>query len=91
MNPGDIRLFKKGMGNAVVLAVGVWAQRERKDGPIQIHITGTSNFHTTVTNSEKSERFHRTLFRDLRRLLVENNCWAYGEDGSETETRGKRQ
>lgn len=87
MNPGDIRTFKKGAGNAVVLAIGVWAQREREGGPIQIHITGTPNFHTTVTNNEKSKRYHRTLFRDLRRLLVENKCWPFGAEGKETETR----
>lgn len=87
MNPGEIRTFKKGTGNAVVLAVGVWAEREREGGPIQIHITGTSDFHTTVTNNEKSERYHRTLFRNLRRLLVEQKCWPYGDEGSETETR----
>jgi len=87
MNPGEIRTFNKGTGNAVVLAIGVRAEREREAGPIQIHITGTSDFHTTVTNNEKSERYHRTLFRNLRRLLVEQKCWPYGEEGSETETR----
>jgi hypothetical protein len=87
MKPGDTRSFKKGTGSAVVLAIGVWAERKPKTGPIQIHITGTKQFHTTVTNNPDSERYHRTLFRDLRKLLVQNNCWAYGDEGTETETR----
>ena len=87
MKPGDIRTFKKGKGSAVVMAIGVWAERTRKNGPIQIHITGTKNLHTTVTNSQRSERYHRTLFRDLRKLLIQNNCWNYGDDGAETEKR----
>jgi hypothetical protein len=44
--------------------------------------------HTTVTNNPDSERYHRTLFRDLRRVLLENQCWPFGEEGAETEVRG---
>ena len=87
MKPGDTRTFKKGAGRAVVLAIGVWPQRKPKDGPIQIHITGTKKFHTTVTNNSSSERYHRTLFRDLRKLLLQNNCWPYGGAGAETERK----
>lgn len=61
MISGDIRTFEKDNGNAVVFAVGVWAEQEREDDPMQIHLTGTANFHTTVTNSGSSERHHRTL------------------------------
>src|SRR5438270_378032 len=74
LNPGETRTFKRGSGNAVVLAVGLWAERKTASGPIQIHITGTSNLHTTITNSPTSERYHRTLFRDLRRVLIKNKC-----------------
>ena len=87
MKPGDIRTFKKGAGRAVVLAIGVWAER-KKNGPIQIHITGTKTFHTTVNNNPESERYHRTLFRNLQTLLLKKNCWAYVDEGAETETRG---
>ncbi len=87
MKPGDLRTFKKGAGKAVVLAVGVWAKHAGEHGPIHIHITGTKRFHTTVTNDPKSERYHRTLFRDLRKVLLDNNCWPYGVEGEETETR----
>jgi hypothetical protein len=86
MSPGDVRTFKKGKGNAVALAVGVWAAKE-KGGWIRIDITGTKKFHTTVTNNPKSERYHRTLFRDLRRTLVAQGCWQFGSDGSETESK----
>lgn len=37
-------------------------------------------------NPAESERYHRTLFRDLRHLLVENSCWPYRDEGTETET-----
>jgi hypothetical protein len=87
MKPGDIRTFKKGKGNAAVLAIGVWATRQTKNGPIHIHITGTEKFHTTVTNGPDSERYHRTLFRDLRRLLIDQNCWPFGDEGAESEER----
>lgn len=85
MKPGDVRTFTKGSGNAVVLAVGLWAKRPSKSGPIHIHMTGTEKFHTTVTGDSNSERYHRTLFRDLRRLLIEQNCWAFGDEGADTE------
>ena len=83
---GDVRTFKKGKGNALVLGIGVWAQRDSDGGTIHIHITGTQTFHTTVTNADKSERYHRTRFRNLRNLLLENDCWPYGDDGAETDT-----
>jgi hypothetical protein len=65
----------------------VWAARQSQSGPIHIHITGTEKFHTTVINDPDSERYHRTLFRDLRRLLIEQNCWSFGEEGAETEVK----
>ena len=87
MKPGDVRTFRSGTGNAVVVAVGVWAKKPKKNGPIHIHVTGVRGKHTTVTNQPKSERYHRTLFRDLRNVLIANNCWPYGTEGSETEHR----
>lgn len=59
MKPGDIRAFKKGEGNALVLALGVWADKDTA-GWIRIDLTGPKDFHTTVTNNPKSERFHST-------------------------------
>ncbi len=84
MKPGDVRTFRKGQGDAVVLAIGIWAGREGKNR-LRIDITGTKNFHTTVTNDPHSERYHRTLFRDFRRVLITNGCWPFGDEGSETE------
>jgi len=84
MRPGAVRVFtKKG---SLVLAIGVWPKRRGKQ--LHIDITGTKTFHTTVTNDEDSDRYHRTLFRDLRRVLIANDCWPFGDEGSETE-RGK--
>ena len=84
MKPGDVRSFRS--GHAVVLATGIWAKREGKKW-IRIDITGTKNLHTTVTNDTASERYHRTLFRDLRRVLLANGCWPFGDEGAETEER----
>jgi len=86
IKPGDIRTFKKENGNALVLALGVWADKD-KAGWIRIDLTGPRDFHTTVTNNPDSERFHRTLFRDLRQVLISEKCWRFGEEGSETEAR----
>jgi hypothetical protein len=83
MKPGDIRTFNKGRGNAVVLAVGIWADKE-KSGWIRIDITGTKKSHTTVTNNPNSKRHHSILFRDLRRVLVSQGCWPFGNEGAET-------
>jgi hypothetical protein len=85
MKPGDVRTFKNGKGNAVVLAVGIWADKE-KSGWLRIDITGTKKAHTTVSNNPNSDRYHRTLFRDLRRALVAQNCWPFGTEGAETES-----
>jgi hypothetical protein len=30
LKPGDVRTFKKGAGNAVVLGVGLWAAKQGK-------------------------------------------------------------
>lgn len=82
MNPGDVRTFKRGEGNAVVVGHGLWAERQGKW--IHIHLTGPDDSHTTVTNNPDSVRFHRTLFRDLRRTLINQSCWHFGDEGAET-------
>ncbi len=48
-------------------------------------MTGRDDSHTTVTNDRSSERYHRTLFRDLRRTLIREQCWEFGDEGVETE------
>ncbi len=83
ISPGDVRVFKQGEGNAVVVGLGLWAERQGKW--IHIHMTGPDHSHTTVTNNPGSVRFHRTLFRDLRRTLVKEKCWSFGEEGAEVE------
>jgi hypothetical protein len=84
MKPGDVRVFNP--RGSVVLAIGLFAKRQGKY--LRIDITGSGK-HTTVENNPSSERYHRTLFRNLRRQLIENGCWPFGEEGSETEERDK--
>lgn len=84
MSPGDVRTFQQGTGNAIVIGLGLWAEKGESKW-IQIHMTGPNDLHTTVTNNPDSVRYHRTLFRDLRRTLIQQECWPYGAEGSETE------
>ena len=88
LTPGDVRVIERGLRRSLVLGVGVWAERDTS-GHIQIHLTGGETFHTTVTSHRESERYHRTLFRNFRRLLVEHDRWPFGDEGAETEERGE--
>jgi hypothetical protein len=74
MKPGDQRMFKKGNGSDVILAIG----------PIDITGAGT---YTTVTNKPDSVRYHRTLFRDSRSVLIANGRWGFGAGGAKAESR----
>lgn len=85
MKLGDQRTFKKGDGNAVVLAVGLWAAR---DGiHLRIDMTGVGT-HATVMNRPGSARNHRILFRDLRKVLMDNGCWESNDEGAEAQSTG---
>jgi hypothetical protein len=64
--------------------VRLWAKRNGNHIHIRIAVSGTI---TTITNNPHSERYHRTLFRNLRRVLVSNDRWPFGSEGSETEQR----
>jgi hypothetical protein len=81
LKPGDVRLFKEGYGASLAVAIGVWAKRDGKH--IRIDITGLGG-HTTVSN-RPGMRYHRTLFRNLRRFLIKNGQWPFGDEGEETE------
>lgn len=82
MKPGDVRVFEG--GKALVVAMGIWAKRDRDH--LRIDITGFGG-HTTITNNPASERYHRTLFRNLRRIMVDQGVWQFGDEGAETEQR----
>ena len=81
MSPGDVRTFRQGEGCAIVIGLGLWAKKQGKW--IQIHMSGPNDMLTTVTNNPESVRYHRTLYRDLRRTLVDQGCWPYGDEGAE--------
>lgn len=79
MRPDDQGTFETGNGDAVVLAVGLWAAG---DG-VHLRIdTAEDGAHTAVTNREGSGRDHRILFRDLKRVLMADGCWASGDEGA---------
>ena len=81
MKPGDSRTFKRRQGEVVVLAIGLWAERQGRQ--TCIHITGTSNFHATLVDDPKSEKCHRALFRNLREALMDSGCWPLGDESIE--------
>lgn len=85
LRPGDVRVFEGGR-LALAVGVGLWAARNRS-GVIHIHMTGPAKMHVTVTNKPGSDRYHRTLFRSLRRALHQHGRWPFGEEGAETEVR----
>jgi hypothetical protein len=84
VRPGSIHSF--GGTEAIAITFGIFAKKQGKW--IHIHMTGDyTNFaHITVTNNPKSVRYHRTLFRNLRRLLIAYHKWQFGNEGAETET-----
>ena len=84
LRPGSVHVYRP--GNAVALGIGLWAKKDDSE-QIHIHVTGGKRFHTTLTNSKGSQRYHRTLFRNLRRVLIENHAWPYGREGAETERK----
>jgi hypothetical protein len=86
IRPGDVHVFESGQ-LSLALGIGVWAAKNRSR-VIHIHLTGPKDFHTTVTNQPGSDRYHRTLFRNLRRVLQQHGRWPFGEQGAETEVRG---
>jgi hypothetical protein len=85
MKPGDERTFRKSNGNAVVLAVGLWAARDGMH--LRIDMTGADT-HTTVTNGPGSAGNHRILFRDLRKVLMANGCWEFSDEVAEAQATG---
>jgi len=86
MKLGDVRKFKGKDGKAIAVTFGLWAERKSKTQPIHIHISGSGG-NTTVNNDPDSERYHRTLFRNFRRILIENDRWEFGNEGAETEEK----
>jgi len=85
MEPDDRTICSKGDGNAVVSAVGLWVAR---DGiHLRIDTTGDGS-PATATNRPSSVRDHRILFRDLRRMLMANGCWAFGDEGADAQATG---
>jgi hypothetical protein len=83
MLPGDSKAIEH--NSAFTLTLGVWV--EKHGTVIEIHLTGDGELfsHTTVNNNPASPRYHRTLFRNLRRILIENGKWPYDNEGVETE------
>jgi hypothetical protein len=78
MKPGGITSISAAQG----CGARRWSMCQAPGKYLRIDITGTGK-HTTITNNPSSERYHRTLFRDLRAKLVENGCWSFGQEGAE--------
>ncbi len=87
MQPGDSRPANE--NKTVTLAVTAWV--EKHEPYLEIHIIGDGELfnHTTVNNNPVSPRYHRTIFRNLRRLLIASGKWPYGNEGIETEEENR--
>lgn len=86
--PGMTRVpVGKKHAKTVYACFGVFASKNEA-GRIHIRVTAGDFGISTVTNHRESERYHRTLFRNLRRILIAEGSWPYGTEGEETEKRG---
>lgn len=82
LKPGDHRVFTGGKKRSLVVAIGVWGRKEKEESPIHIRITGLSEKITTVTGRPNLVRYHRTLFRDLRSLLIKHGRWPFAPNAT---------
>jgi hypothetical protein len=85
MTPGDSRTFKRKRQQAMVLAIGVWA--ELHEGHARIHVAGNDNFHVIVVDQPDSKRYHPALFRHLRQVLLDNGCWLSAKEAVSIDTQ----
>jgi hypothetical protein len=58
-------------GRTVYAQMAIW----RKGKDIHLTIPKEDFFHTTVNNSKGSIRCHNNLYKKLKKLLQQNNCW----------------
>ncbi len=73
----------------ITAAFGVWAAKRGRWIYILIAGDGKNFTQVAITNNPESTMYHRTLFRDLRRLLIQYEKWQFGEEGVETkQSRG---
>jgi len=72
-------------GKTITAAFGVWAGKKGRWIYILMAGDGTNFTQVAITNNPKSTMYHKTLFRDLRRLLNAYGKWPFGEEGAETE------
>ena len=66
----------------VVVTVSVWTPKKATE-TIQIRVAcaGGKGTITTVADSG-AKRCHPHLFRQLRKLLVDNGCWPHGSESA---------
>ncbi len=74
MNPGHVL---RTSDRTVLVVVSVFITEKQQPDSIHIRITGAGGKGsiTTVTDNRESERGHPHLFRQLKKLLVDNGCW----------------
>jgi hypothetical protein len=66
---------------SIAVPVKLWARK--KGDWIRIRIVAPGQPPVWVTNDPGSVRFHRTLFRNLKKTLIARDAWPF-EDGRET-------
>jgi hypothetical protein len=65
----------------IAVPMKLWAGKRGEH--IRIRLVAPGQPPVTVSNDPQSVRFHRTLFRNLRKTLIANGAWPYGDEGSQ--------
>ena len=71
MKAGDVRVLH----GSVIVAVSVWPPK-KAGKPVRIRLAGAGGKGTITTVADQgAKRCHPHLFRQLKKLLVDNGCW----------------
>jgi hypothetical protein len=73
----------------IAVPMKLWAAKRGEHIRIRLLVPGQPP--VTVSNDPESVRFHRTLFRNLRKTLIANGAWPFGDEGSETNSANLKQ
>ncbi len=73
MKSGQVKPYR---GDSLLVTVGIWAKQD-KGGSIHIHLASRPHFHSTITNKLGRKRYHPSLFKALKSLLVNNGRWQF--------------
>jgi hypothetical protein len=65
------------------IAVPMTLSAGKRGEHILIRLVAPGQAPVTVSNDPESARFHPSLFRNLRKTLIANGAWRFGDEGSD--------